>query len=467
MTFIAKNSFLWQKIAIELCNTESVASILASLHRGAKILVVRFGLHSEYESRNILEVANEAIAVYHSQVAPWKPTVGIAAELSGSIPRVKFGRNPGFHVVMSGQKIVLTVDQNYENKFVDSVIYVSNFADQMRSLQRADLLRIGQVRLITCKIQGKFAVCRVQQCVENFSFPVKLYSYQKVLLIDCPRKWQVSSKELEECRTAIENKCQYIMVPDADNQEILCSIHEIRQNFQSQQHIPNILIRTALYLSKETIEKFAEHAVGIITNNNSIIENCRQQKISTIFDMTNEVNLVINETVFHNIDGVLTNMEQIDLIKEKLEKLNQMKTNEKNCINNVIVQENDVIEQCIEYASNQCAANVIMLYLSKDVSKAESLSRKNLPCCVLVAIDHEDQAYQLLLKKYCIPIAIPSNVQSHKALIKYLTVYGRRFGYLKPGNLTVTSVRQHSVRSIELRYVPDDYLLSCQFTCTE
>lgn len=163
MTFVAENTFLWQKLAIEINHTMTVDSVASLLRMGVKILFLRFGLHTKIENEKLLEVSNQAISAYSSETAPWKPVIGIACELSGKSCRLKFDRNRGPIVIVPGQRIFLTSDEKYEDKKTDTVIYVTNFKKQLTRLKPNDVVKIEEIELKVCKINGKFVQC----CVRN------------------------------------------------------------------------------------------------------------------------------------------------------------------------------------------------------------------------------------------------------------------------------------------------------------
>lgn len=162
MTFVAENTFLWQKLAIEINYTMTVENVANLLRLGVKILVLRFGLHTKTENEKLLDVSNQAINVYSSETIPWKPVIGIACELSGKRCRLKFDRNRGPIEIVPGQRIFLTSDAKYEDKKIDTVIYVTNFKNQLARLKPNDVVKIEQIELKVRKINGKFVQCCVR-----------------------------------------------------------------------------------------------------------------------------------------------------------------------------------------------------------------------------------------------------------------------------------------------------------------
>lgn len=150
--------------------------------------------------------------------------------------------------------------------------------------------------------------------------------------------------------------------------------------------------------------------------------------------------------------------DSVDKIKEKLMELNQTisapKTDE-----NLIAEHDRIFHQCIEYSSNSCDAHAIILCISGSAQIAEELSTRKLTCPVLVASSDENILRRVASRKYCIPVRVPHEI-SKRLTIKYATVYGRQFGYLKSGSLLVTGLGNVNLTGIELRYVPSDLILS-------
>ncbi|KAL9698412.1 hypothetical protein quinque_001853 [Culex quinquefasciatus] len=265
-------------------------------------------------------------------------------------------------------------------------------------LKRGDLVRIGQAELKVCKIKGKFVEC----CVRNVfgeEFPTLVHPFERVQFGYPNSKWIPDNRITEECYLALQHGCRFILVPDLENHRILHEVERVLRNYSQEIDVTvQILATIAPQATEIAYQQIIPHLSGLITDNANLMEFCR----------TNFLN------------------------------------------------------KCIEYASKNCKANAIILCTTENVCAAERLSRKELPCPVLVTTSDDEAIQLLLLRKYCFPILVPEGVKSTRLLIKYATVYGRKFGFLKVGNLTVTGFGDSGIQGLELRYVPDDFIMLFQ-----
>lgn len=162
MTFIAENTFLWQKLAVQLSVNVTLDNAIQLLQQGVKILYIQFGLHTREENEQLLDMANQAIETYASEMDLRKPAIGVACELSGRSCRLKYGRKWGPVEVTPGQRIYLTSDAKYEDKKSDSIIFVTNFEKLLTTLIPGDVLNINDIQLKICKINGKYMQCCIK-----------------------------------------------------------------------------------------------------------------------------------------------------------------------------------------------------------------------------------------------------------------------------------------------------------------
>lgn len=241
-------------------------------------------------------------------------------------------------------------------------------------------------------------------------------------------------------------------------------IHAVDQLIQFHQ-IENRTIRTIAKLAPSVVDPCIKHNIqhvaGVITQDVDVIRQCKEYCKSVLFELSN-LNQLRNEDIVHQVDVFITNPDLLEPLKFSLKELNQATIHQIGAVPIQLQQKQRVLSQCIEYASTNCKANAIILCTSKTSCESEKLSRRKLPCPVLITTSDDDVIYYLLLRKYCFPISIPQHKKSNRQLIKCATVYGRKFGFLKPGNLTVTGFGENFLQGVELRYVPDDFILRLQ-----
>lgn len=219
-----------------------------------------------------------------------------------------------------------------------------------------------------------------------------------------------------------------------------------------------ILATIAPQATEIAYQQIIPHLSGLITDNANLMEFCRTN-CKTILHEVHDIEQFPDEATLQQIDTIITTPELVEELKSKLKQHNQSLIQQ---MNPTISRKKTVLNKCIEYASKNCKANAIILCTTENVCAAERLSRKELPCPVLVTTSDDEAIQLLLLRKYCFPILVPEGVKSTRLLIKYATVYGRKFGFLKVGNLTVTGFGDSGIQGLELRYVPDDFIMLFQ-----
>ncbi|XP_058822118.1 uncharacterized protein LOC131683809 [Topomyia yanbarensis] len=462
MSFIAENSFLWQKLAVEMIHSDSVEITLEHLRKGIKIILIRFGLHTEEENQIMLHIANTAIELYCSETTtPCRATIGIACELSGKEPRLKFNRNNGPIKVTLGQKMFLTANRLYEDKNVDMVVYVTNIEENVNQLQAGDRIRIGQIEFKVCKVKGKYVECCVKLIANSDSASsTLLYAYQPLQLNMRTKQWLVSKKDIDECRYAILNNCRFIVIPDIEHHKQFHAIHDVLRMCQIDLDSIHIIAKFPPYISEATVDKTIQSIAGVLTNDNKLIRKCKKYGKAVLFDTNAEENILPRNSILQHVDVFIIRHSDIDDTKDKLRELNHKTLTTRNTTASVYGKPRNIASQCIEYASNHCKANAIILCISNTACEAERLSRRTMPCPILIATYDDNVAHHLLLRKYCFPIMISQEIASkRRLLIKYISIFGRNSGYLKPGNLVITGFGEHIVQGIELRFVPDNFAL--------
>lgn len=457
MTCIAKNSFLWQKLVAVIDLEQSLESVYELLLNGVSILMIRFGLHTKEENSKLLNLANDAIDLHSSQIAPWKSNIGIACELSGTTPRVKFDRLQGPIQIFPKQKIFLTSNEMYEDKKFDVVLFVTGIKDHLMHIRKGNLINIGQIKLKVCKVQARFVECCAQSTQDD-STVLLMYPFDKVDFSPSDCEKRIDGRFSDECCYAIQRNCRFIIIPDLDDSEIFRGVEKIVQNVQKSNEIAiNILARFSSEASPIVMQNVMSHLSGILTNEQSIMAICRSKCIPVLYETENTEQLPEPE-VTSNVDAIILQPNMIHIFKDKLEEFNRDSISPMSLNNLRATRKNTIFTKCIEYATKTCKANAVILCKMKTVCDAIRLSRRSLPCPVLVPTSNDNEMQHLLLRKYCNPIYVPKGMSS-RALIKYATVFGKRFGYLKSGNFTVTGFGENCAPGIQLHYVPNDATL--------
>lgn len=205
-----------------------------------------------------------------------------------------------------------------------------------------------------------------------------------------------------------------------------------------------------------------QHVAGCVTQDVDVVKQCKECCKVVLFEISS-LNELPKEEVYRQVDVFITKPDIIETLQFRLKELNQatLRTLKPSNYSLQLEQGQRVLCQCIEYASTNCQANAVIFCTPKALCEAEKFSRRCLPCPVLVTTDNEDAMYYLLLRKYCFPILV-CGARSKRHLIKCATIYGRKFGFLKPGNFVVTGFGEHFVQGMELRYVPDDFVSGAQ-----
>ncbi|XP_055601726.1 uncharacterized protein LOC129750735 [Uranotaenia lowii] len=458
MTYVSEKSFMWQKIAVEIELSDSQEEIIQSIRNGANILYIRFGRHNLQENLTLLHLAKQALLEYSFEISPFKPVIGIACELSGKWSRLKCHRHQRPIQLQLNQRILLTCDKAYEDKQADNVMFVTNLDQRMKQLKTGDLITISQITLKICKLKGKFISCFVKHLPDN-GIDFQVTNYERVNFYGT-NSCDVNDIDLIECNLLLENNIEYIVVPDIDNEQYVLSIIEmINGSEQSSEISPIILGSLSPAADDKTVENLTALINGIVTDRENIVDLYRKACKVIIFNITDFEKFA--ENILHTVDVYLTKSSLQNSLKTKLKTFNQasistFKTGNK--LNATCT----AISKCIEYTSISIKANAIILYITKSNCEAEWLSRKPLPCPVLIATSDRRIIQTLLLRKYCFPIHLPGTILSHRMIIKYVTIYGRKFGYLCPGNITITGFGEKDIQGVELRYVPDDFITLCQ-----
>ncbi|XP_062554369.1 uncharacterized protein LOC134219596 [Armigeres subalbatus] len=456
MSFIAKNTFLWQKLAVNLNQIVTVDDMVHFLQEGVKILYLQFGLHTKEENRNILDMANLAIEIFSSVTNPWKPVIGIACELSGKGCRLKFERYQDPIKVTTGQKLYLTSDMKYEDKAVEGIIFVTNFEAQTAMLKIGDVLTINNIQLKVCKINGKFVQCCVNPN-DNIEIPMLIHPYDRVTLTTVNGNTALTNIDTEECLLALCMNCHYIVIPDVDNHTIIHAVDELIQSHQACDRTIRTIARISPEVREPCVKHLIQHVAGCISVDFEIVRQCKDNCKSVLYEIS-DMDQLPDEETFHLIDVFIIKPEIIEEFQFSLRELNQRAIRSLAEQPLPLEQGHRAICQCIEYACANCKANAILLCTTTSLCEAEKLSRRKLPCPMLVTTDNEEALYFLLLRKYCFPVCISEDMKSIRQIIKYATIYGRKFEFLKPGNFLVTGFGEHLVQGLELRYVPDDFI---------
>ncbi|XP_029718434.2 uncharacterized protein LOC109401780 isoform X2 [Aedes albopictus] len=460
MTFIAENTFLWQKLAVQLSVNVTLDNAIQLLQQGVKILYIQFGLHTREENEHLLDMANQAIGTYALEMDLRKPAIGVACELSGRSCRLKYGRKWGPVEVTPGQRIYLTSDAKYEDKKSDSIIFVTNFEKLLTTLIPGDVLNINEMQLKVCKINGKYMQC----CIINDSSSLCMfYPYDQIENISTDKSTKLSNINAQECLLALKKGCRYIVIPDVENHTMIHAVDELLQfNLKGDQTIRTIARLVTSASDNPCIKHNIQHVAGCVTQDADVVRQCKELCKAVLFEVS-DIDQLPKEEIFRHVDVFITKPEIIEALKFRLRELNQtaMSTLKPSVYPLQLEQGQRVLCQCIEYASNNCKANAVIFCTPKSLCEAEKLSRRSLPCPVLVTTEDEDALYYLLLRKYCFPVFV-CGAKSNRQLIKYATIYGRKFGFLKPGNFIVSGFGEHLVQGLEMRYVPDDFIVGAQ-----
>ncbi|XP_035795828.1 uncharacterized protein LOC118468762 [Anopheles albimanus] len=109
--------------------------------------------------------------------------------------------------------------------------------------------------------------------------------------------------------------------------------------------------------------------------------------------------------------------------------------------------------ECLNFAAKTGDASAIILCPSTNIATALQLSSTDVHRPIFVLVLNEEQANEIMLRKYLIPISIATTGTTRQELISCAIEYGRRFRYLRSGSYVVIGFHDEMF-GIELRYVP-------------
>lgn len=214
-------------------------------------LDTRFG--TQDENNSLVQLLSQAIKTFENK-SKFNLVVTKVCTIRGRVPRTGRLRNGKQESLWPCEIIVLTSDKRYEFCSTSEVCYVSSFARLIEKLKCDMTITIGRNILKVVKIAlGKFVTC----CVINGNI---LESYDEVK-VEMPledKETAATEEETEDCRFAVENEFDFIVVPSVNCPEQYHALHKVTKDSEIK-----IIAEIDKNMHTELIDQIIEHFYGV------------------------------------------------------------------------------------------------------------------------------------------------------------------------------------------------------------
>jgi pyruvate kinase len=416
---------------------------------GVRILNLDLAHGTDEELQHLLENFKNAIKIFKSE-SKFNIHITKVCSFRGRIPRTGRMRNDCEFMLRTGDDIVLTSDDRYQNCSTNKVCYVTNFQRFLSLLKPGDEITIGgEIVLEVRKIAlSSYVTC----CVVETDC---LKSYQKIkipALID--ESLGPTQEECEDLEFAKRNQFDIIIVPSVNRPEYY---HKLKKLIEGSEI--KVIAGIEKRVAKDKIDRIIEHFYGVFIESfeDCIIAKARECKKLVIARFPREKCFGYRSTklcdkadslllkpsrsleVFHEasmkLRRVLTNLEKNRKIREEL---NEEKHEE---IGNICISS--------ALAVTKTSAAKAIVCITQRESTARSIARSPRQCPVILLTKCPKIAKRIQLwpnVKAMVYVDCEKKTwkDQRKEMTKIASVFGKEMEMFEANNLIVTCCNSES-----------------------